>query len=205
MISKLQSAHVCQALHQVGSYTVDRKYEWRMSWAFLCNGASILRPACKEVRCAHRRPSILQGRLPFTLLEVATGQKLGEFSHFCLRDRGPVLIASLRLDILRQLGGKRAEVVQSLLLSAASPHELELGVDNIWWSLGVSMIVRVSSLYTHTQTRDRENRNVFTLSGLSSEEKVFSANAIRSDLRHKLANLIHMTGSSSGCDTSVLT
>lgn len=116
-----------------------------------------------------------------------------------------MLIASLRLDILRQLCGKHAEVVQGLLLSTASPHELELGVDNIWWSLGISMIVRVSSLYTHTQTRDRENRNVFTLSGLSNEEKVFSANAIRSDLRHKLANLIHMTGSSSGCDTSVLT
>jgi hypothetical protein len=44
-----------------------------------------------------------------------------------------------------------------------------------------------------------------TRSGDSSELIVFSARAMRSDLRHKLANLIHMTGSSSGLRTNVLT
>ena len=119
---------------------------------------SVLRDAHKGVRYAHCRPSILQCRLPFTLLEVAAGQELGKFSHLRLRDRGSVLIAGFRLDILCKLCSKDAEMVQGLLLSAASPHEFELGIDNIWWGLGISMIVRISSLHTHSDQRPRKQK-----------------------------------------------
>ena len=44
-----------------------------------------------------------------------------------------------------------------------------------------------------------------TLSGHNKELIVFSARNMRSDLRHRLANLIHMTGSSSGDSTRART
>ena len=47
--------------------------------------------------------------------------------------------------------------------------------------------------------------SVLTLSGDNNELMVLSANAMRSDFRHKLANLIHIMGSSSGVSTSVRT
>ena len=47
--------------------------------------------------------------------------------------------------------------------------------------------------------------SVLTLSGDNSEFMVLSANTMRSDFRHKLANLIHIMGSSSGLSTRVRT
>ena len=110
------------------------------------------------------------------------------------------------LQIPCQACRKLTKETQTVFAGPICPHVLQLSINNIWRRLLLLIIPQMLQLISRVTILGQSSSKLqLTLSGDRSELIVFSANIIRSDFRHRFANLIHMTGSSSGFKTSALT
>lgn len=103
-----------------------------------------------------------------------------------------------------EIACKGTKVFDRFVLCVVGPHKLKLGINDVRGSLDVlciAMLYRGLSAMSVCCASSNDNKHT----DARRELIVLSASTIRSDLRQRFANLIHIVLSSSGADTSVLT
>lgn len=188
----------------VSSQVVGMKYVFRVSLQRGLRNCQVYARGC----VTYRTPGVVKLRLPFTLFEIAPSEKLRELAQLLSRDcvSNPMMrmVSGLLLKVMSKLGRELAQEFKCFFFGIGlSPHVLQLSINNVRSCFGmipVGTILDILSMIVPLSMMP-----ALTLSGERRELIVFSASAIRSFLRHRLANLIHITGSSSGFKTKVRT